>query len=464
MISRPPPALFLVLCLLAAAAASPLPAASKPPLRPLLLISIDGLRPDYVLEADRHGLNIPHLRRIVQEGTHAAGVRGVLPTATYPSHTTLITGVAPARHGIYANKPFGRHVKGLDIWYVYTEDIRVPTLWDAAAQGGMIVGSVSWPVSVGASSITYNIPEYNLTRTAEDVRITRGAATPGLMAEIEPVAGPYLTDVDRTLQRDQARTRYALEMIRRKQTQFMTVHLTAPDTLQHRHGPFTDPLFKALEDVDRLVGELVAAIRTLDPRAGVCVVSDHGFSKVERVLWLDAAFVKEGLVTLSTRGNTIDESTVSDWIARAWLAGGSAAIVLKNPQDATARARVKAFLEQLAANPENGIAGILDEQAIARMGGTPTAQYWVTLRPGYMMNATLNPSIVSVVSARGTHGYAPDQPDMNSTFLLAGDGVRRNRNLGVVDMRSIAPTLARFMGVPLPTAEMPALDVFEKAK
>lgn len=77
------------------------------PNRSLLLISIDGLRPDYVLEADRHGLKLPNLRELVREGTYATSVRGVLPTTTYPSHTTLITGVAPAKHGIVGNNPLG---------------------------------------------------------------------------------------------------------------------------------------------------------------------------------------------------------------------------------------------------------------------------------------------------------------------------------------------------------------------
>ena len=73
---------------------------------PLVLISLDGLKPDYVLEADKHQLKIPNLRRLLSEGAHATGVRGVLPTVTYPSHTTIVTGVSPARHGIFANKPF----------------------------------------------------------------------------------------------------------------------------------------------------------------------------------------------------------------------------------------------------------------------------------------------------------------------------------------------------------------------
>ena len=83
----------------------------------VVLLSIDGLRPDHVLEADRLGLRVPNLRRLAREGAHARGVAGVLPTVTYPSHTTLVTGVSPARHGILANTPFDPLGKNLDGWY-----------------------------------------------------------------------------------------------------------------------------------------------------------------------------------------------------------------------------------------------------------------------------------------------------------------------------------------------------------
>ncbi len=73
---------------------------------PVILLSIDGLKPDYVLEADQHRLKVPHLRRLVADGSYATGVTGVTPTVTYPSHTTLVTGVSPARHGILNNSPF----------------------------------------------------------------------------------------------------------------------------------------------------------------------------------------------------------------------------------------------------------------------------------------------------------------------------------------------------------------------
>ena len=93
--------------------------AQNAPALPMVLISIDGLKPDYVLDADKQGLKIPNLRRLVAEGAHATGVTGVLPTVTYPSHTTMVTGVAPAKHGVIANSPFDPFSKNLNGWYWY---------------------------------------------------------------------------------------------------------------------------------------------------------------------------------------------------------------------------------------------------------------------------------------------------------------------------------------------------------
>src|ERR1700676_2665664 len=76
------------------------------PRTPVILISIDGLKPEYVLGADARGLKIPNLRRFLKAGSYSPGVHGVVPTLTYPSHTTLITGATPAKHGVYSNTTF----------------------------------------------------------------------------------------------------------------------------------------------------------------------------------------------------------------------------------------------------------------------------------------------------------------------------------------------------------------------
>ena len=105
--------------------------------RPVLMISIDGLRPGDVIEAEARGLNIPNLIRFVREGTYAEGVTGVVPTVTYPSHTTLITGVTPARHGIVSNLTFDPLQINQGGWAWYAGDIKVPTLWQSAVKAGL---------------------------------------------------------------------------------------------------------------------------------------------------------------------------------------------------------------------------------------------------------------------------------------------------------------------------------------
>src|SRR5262245_12280618 len=117
---------------------------------PLLVISIDGLRPDYLTRADEHGLKVPYLRSMMKAGTYAAGVVGVSPPVTRPSHTTLLTGVAPAGHGIYNNTPFDPTGANKDGWYWYAVDIKVSTLFDAVTAAGRVTANVEWPVTVGA--------------------------------------------------------------------------------------------------------------------------------------------------------------------------------------------------------------------------------------------------------------------------------------------------------------------------
>ena len=119
--------------------------------RYVVLISIDGFRPDFYLDKK---WSAPNLRLMMKNGTSAKGVRSVFPSVTYPSHTTIITGAYPAKHGIYYNAPVDGK-KGQ--WYWEESYIKVPTLWDAVHDAGLSSGSVMWPVTVGAP-IDYNFP------------------------------------------------------------------------------------------------------------------------------------------------------------------------------------------------------------------------------------------------------------------------------------------------------------------
>ena len=429
--------------------------AQPSPQRGVLMISIDGLVPSYVIEADRYALRIPVLRRLLRDGAHAAGVRGVLPAVTYPNHTTLITGVTPREHGISQNTtfdPLGTNAGG---WYWYSEDIHARTLWDAAASAGYAVGSVSWPVSVGARNVKYLIPEFWRTGTAEDLKLLAALSTPGLLRDIERTAGPYSTDISAGVPGDWQRARYAEAIIRDKHARFITVHLAALDHLEHETAPFSKASFETLEAIDQMVGVLDAAMRREDPDRVLCVVSDHGFATSEHQFLIRKAFVEAGLMAI----DSARPGRIVNWSAAPWTSGGGALIVLKDPKDAALRDKVRALLTRLASDPRNGIERVLDRREIAAYGGTPEAEFFVDMRSSYTIDNSLNGPLVLDIAAHGDHGFSPSHPEMRAAFFLAGSGIRAGADLGDVDMRSVAPTVAKLLGASLPGATLPPLDV-----
>lgn len=410
---------------------------------PVLLISIDGLRPDCVLKAGQYGLKIPNLLRMVAEGAYATGVHGVFPTVTYPSHTTLLTGVSPARHGIYANTTFDPANENYSGWYWYAEDIKVPTLFDEASTAGLSTANVHWPVTVGAR-IDWNLPQYWRAGTPDDRKLHRALCTPGLLDLLGRELPPYADGGDDTLPADQRRTLYALRLLELKRPAFMTVYLSSLDHVEHQYGPFSPEANATLEGIDALVGELRELAGS---GAVVAVVSDHGFVRISKDVNLLTEFVKAGLIAVDEAGK------VKSWQAGGWAAGASGAVVINPDAPAGTKERVASMLQRVSKDSANGIARVLDADEIRRLNGFPDAKFVVVLQPGYTFGAHVAGPLVTDSAMRGMHGYLPDLPDMYSTFLIAGPGVPAGHSLGEIDMRDIAPTLATFLGIRMREAE-----------
>jgi predicted AlkP superfamily pyrophosphatase or phosphodiesterase len=413
----------------------------------LVVISVDGLRPDYVTAADEHGAKVPNLRKFMSQGTYAEGVTGVVPTVTYPSHTTLMTGVWPATHGILANTTFDPLQKNFQGWYWYAEDIRVPTLWSAAAKAGRTTASVQWPVTVGAK-ITWNIPEFWRAGTPEDKKLLRVVCTPGLLEEATAEIGEYRGGIDTSPEGDEVRGKYAVWILEKKKPGLLTLHLTALDHVEHETMPFSEESIAVIERLDAIIGTIRAAEEKIAPgRAYMAVVSDHGFAKYDQQLNLFPVFRDAKLFDVDDKGK------ITDWRAMPWETGGSAAIVLKNPTDAATLGEVKELLAKLAADPANGIDRVLDAEELHKRGGYPNASFFVGLKPGWRTGNSLSAPLVSKIKPGGTHGELPDLPDLRAAFFLVGPGVPAGKNLGLIDMRDIGPTLAKEMGLQLPSAE-----------
>ena len=68
------------------------------PSTPLILISIDGFRWDYLDKVET-----PNLDRLVSNGSKAEGLKTVYPSKTFPNHISIVTGNYPSNHGIISN-------------------------------------------------------------------------------------------------------------------------------------------------------------------------------------------------------------------------------------------------------------------------------------------------------------------------------------------------------------------------
>lgn len=226
---------------------------------PVLLISIDGLRPADVIEADKREIVVPNLKRFLVEGTYAQTVRGVLPTVTYPSHATLLTGVSPAKHGIVGNNSFDPLQINQGGWFWYASDFKVPTLWDVAAKAKLTTANVHWPVSVASTAIKWNIPQIWRSGHADDAKLIKALATPGLIESLESQLGEYAPGIDESISGDETRGRFAAALILREKPYFNTVYLTALDHEQHEKGPDTDAAHNVLERIDAVIGKIIAA-------------------------------------------------------------------------------------------------------------------------------------------------------------------------------------------------------------
>jgi predicted AlkP superfamily pyrophosphatase or phosphodiesterase len=423
-------------------------ALAQPQAAPLLvMISVDGMRPDYVTEAEAHGAKVPNLRRFLNEGAYAEGVVGVVPTVTYPSHTTLVTGVWPAKHGILANTTFDPLQKNQGGWYWYTEDILAPTLWDIAAAAGRTTASIQWPVTVGAH-ITWNIPEFWRASTLDDAKLLRAVSTPGLLEEARAELGEYRGGIDTSAQGDVNRGQYSEWILEKKHPSFLTLHLSSLDHVEHETGPFSPEDIAVLESIDATIGKIRATVETLAPgRAYIAVVSDHGFVRTDAQLNLFPLFREAKLITVNEKGK------ITDWKAIPWVTGGSAAIVLKDPDDTVILSQVRELLAKVASDPANGVDRILDAEELHKRGGYPPASFFVGLKPGWKTGSTLDGPLLSKMKVGGTHGAMPDLPDLHASFFLVGPGVPAGRSLGLIDMRDVAPTLAHEMGLSLPSAD-----------
>ncbi|HEV2540449.1 MAG TPA: ectonucleotide pyrophosphatase/phosphodiesterase [Frateuria sp.] len=237
------------LCLAALAAGCATPAARPLARTPLLLVSIDGFRADYL---DR-GYS-PALRSLATEGVQGAGLQPSFPSLTFPNHYSLVTGRYPDHHGIVDNAmsvpALGRFTLGNRAavsdgrWWDQAEPI-----WVTAQRDGLKTATMFWPGS--EASIHGRRPDYWL-----------------------PYDGDmgYDARVDHVLQ--------WLDLPPAQRPGFVTLYFEAVDSAGHYEGPDAPQTDAAIAQVDHALARLIAGLkrRGLYDRLNLIVLADHGMA------------------------------------------------------------------------------------------------------------------------------------------------------------------------------------------
>jgi predicted AlkP superfamily pyrophosphatase or phosphodiesterase len=422
------------------------PAQTQQPRRDahVIMISIDGLLPEYYTEPARLGLKVPNLTRMKLGGAYADGVEGVFPSVTYPAHTTMITGVRPAIHGIFQNRPFEEPTAPqTKEWYWFANAVKTETLWGMAKQSGLVTASVGWPVTVGAD-IDYNVPEiFDPKESPPTGKRTAQYATPGLLAKAlaNGSGGDNSTDGRRT-----AISEFVINTYK---PNLMLIHLVALDDAHHKNGPRSSAAIETTERMDGYVGRIIEAAR----KAGIFdqttffLVSDHGFAPVNKKFEPGVVLVKEKLITLGADGRP------TDWKAAAWSASGSCAIVLRDPDDKETAAKVTEVFSRIASS-KGPIGRLITPAELKKLGSVPTAVLMLDAAPGFAFDEELTgPESRDSKDYLGTHGQLPSRAEMRSALIVYGASARVGAKMTLARMIDIGPTAAAVLGLSFSNAE-----------
>jgi hypothetical protein len=418
---------------------------AQPQSRHVVIMSIDGLQPSAYATAGPS--KAPALRRLAQSGAFAEGVVGVTPTVTYPSHTTIVTGVLPSVHGIYNNRILDPENTSNGSWYWYSRDIKVPTLAGVLKARGMKTASVSWPATVGAD-IDYLVPEFGgVAANPKWLELIRALSSPrGVLEKYEAQGSALPWPMS-----DRDRTALAAWMFRTYRPNLLMVHIYDTDDAMHTYGPGSPEALASIEEADARVQEIVTAVADtgLQSRTDIVIMSDHGFLPLAQQLQPNNAFKREGLLEVDDAGR------IRRWDAYYYTAGGGGFVILRDPGNASLRDTVAGILQKLAADPANGILAILDRQALQKAGADPRASFFIDMRNGFYSSGG-HAALLSTPSGKGGHGFTPTRPELHASLVMSGPDVPKAGSLGVIRMSQIGPTIASWFQAKLsPQADQP---------
>jgi predicted AlkP superfamily pyrophosphatase or phosphodiesterase len=383
--------LFLVLAALLLTA---VPAAAQGR-APLILVSIDGFRADYL----SRGLT-PTLAALAEEGAWAPdGMRPSFPSNTFPNHYTLVTGLRPDHHGITDNTLYDAARPGVRFSMGARDQVEDRFWWDGAEpvwvtaeRAGMKTATMFWPGSEAA---------------------VRGLRPTTWFPYDEALSA--FDRVDRLLG--------WLDLPKSDRPGFMTLYFEAVDTQGHRFGPDSPELNQAVRDVDAALARLVAGLkaRGLYDQINLVIVADHGMARTspERVVFVDDITPLETFTVVTM--------------------GWTTTLIPRTPE------------------AEAALVGEHPHLECWRKGQMPARLHYGTHRrippivclseTGWVVTTRARYAERPMTRVGGSHGADPDDVTMRALFLARGPGVKPGVRLPVFDNISVYPLVMTLLGL-----------------
>lgn len=380
--------LSALLAVFACCASAPAMAA---PRDPVILVSIDGFRPDYL---DR-GLT-PTLSRLAEEGVRGA-LRPAFPSKTFPNHYAIVTGLRPDRNGIVENTMEDPAIPGVTFRMSNRQAVRDRRWWDdaepiwvTAERAGIITAPVFWPGSEAA--IRGVRPHYYLPFAAD-------------------TSGAWRVDLVLAL----------LDQPAARRPRFLTLYFDAVDTVGHDFGPNSPELDASLREVDKQMLSLIQGLEARGVKANLVIVADHGMAEMSdaRVLYMDDILPRDAYRSLS------GGAFMTLYPALGREAEVDRALIRPHANlQCWRKAEIPARL-RYGRHPR-----VAPYFCLPDTGWRITTRDWRPAKP-----------------ERGAHGFDPASPDMAAIFVAHGPAFRQGVRLETQELVDVYPLLATLLGV-----------------
>jgi len=272
----------------------------------VLIIGWDGATFDLIKPWIEEG-KLPNIARLIKTGAHGL-LRSTLPPMTFPAWSSFMTGVNPAKHGIY---DFTRQRRGsYELEFVNGGQRRAPTFWNILSNAGKKVISISVPCTFPPEKVNgimvsgFDAPGLGGKGAKVDAR---GIYPAELCEELDREIGghpigtfpmqeinqgrPDLA-IERILEAIRAKAATCKYLMTRKSWDCCMILFGESDGVGHHFWRYCDPksplfskepagqedsIYRVYEELDKQIAEIT---KLMPKNTTVLMMSDHGFGGV----------------------------------------------------------------------------------------------------------------------------------------------------------------------------------------